>query len=366
MKAPEQKAPRQNELEITVFGPGYGECIVIHVGSGKWVVVDSCLDDDGKPVAVSYLRSLGVAVENDVCSVSASHWHDDHIKGLARVVAECRSARFALGSALKRDEFVAFLLLHEDQPATIDRGGTELLQCLKQAKENKRPIKPLSEDTLVVDFDEGCLSHGKRVELRALSPSGSQYADFLRRVGDYPATQIRKPKTRIVEPNRNDLSVAMLFTVGEQAVLLGADLENTKDADKGWKAVVNSRAGRRPLGHIYKIPHHGSNGAHNADVWNKMLAPKTWAVVTPWTKGGNTLPKDSDKQRLKSLAHKVYLTSTKPRNVKKGYPRDVVKHITASGIKLSSAVYSGGHVTLRWIPPAPEPTKTLANGAASI
>ena len=51
--------PKPNEIEVTVFGPGYGECIVIHIGSGKWAIIDSCLDDAFEPASLSYLRSLG-------------------------------------------------------------------------------------------------------------------------------------------------------------------------------------------------------------------------------------------------------------------------------------------------------------------
>ena len=36
--------PATNEVEISLFGPGYGECIVIHVGENEWVIVDSCID----------------------------------------------------------------------------------------------------------------------------------------------------------------------------------------------------------------------------------------------------------------------------------------------------------------------------------
>lgn len=34
--------PRINELELTVFGPGYGESIVLHIPGLGWGVVDSC------------------------------------------------------------------------------------------------------------------------------------------------------------------------------------------------------------------------------------------------------------------------------------------------------------------------------------
>ncbi len=73
--------PNSDEIEVTIFGLGYGECMVIHIGSGKWAIIDSCVDDSDEPASLTYLRSLGVSVETDVISVSASHWHDDHAPG---------------------------------------------------------------------------------------------------------------------------------------------------------------------------------------------------------------------------------------------------------------------------------------------
>ena len=57
----------EDEIEVSVFGPGKGECIVLHVGSGRWVVVDSCIEPgDSWSVAERYLRGLGVALESQV------------------------------------------------------------------------------------------------------------------------------------------------------------------------------------------------------------------------------------------------------------------------------------------------------------
>ncbi len=162
--------PSPDEIEVSIFGPGYGECIVIHIGSGKWAIVDSCqVDNKSEPASITYLRSLGVSVETDVISVSASHWHDDHVKGLARTIDVCRPARLSFGSVLQSNEFVAFLCAHKSQPVQkLDRGGTELLRCLEAVVNSKRAVKPLNEDTLIFGFDNGVLAHNKRVELRAL------------------------------------------------------------------------------------------------------------------------------------------------------------------------------------------------------
>ena len=50
----------QREFELALLGPGYGESVVLHVGSGVWIVVDSCLDKHGIPGALSYLESIGL------------------------------------------------------------------------------------------------------------------------------------------------------------------------------------------------------------------------------------------------------------------------------------------------------------------
>ena len=359
--------PKPNEIEVTVFGPGYGECIVIHIGSGKWAIIDSCLDDAFEPASLSYLRSLGVSVETDVISVSASHWHDDHVKGLAKTIEVCRGARLSLGSALQSKEFLAFLYVHENQPVQkLDRGGTELLRCLEMLAQSGRIIKPLHEDTLIFDFDHGELAHRLRVEMRALSPSGKQFAEFIQRVRDFPVDNKGQPKGRISEPSRNDLSVAMLLTIGDQGVLLGADLEQVADPKKGWKAVVESRRGRRPLSHVIKVPHHGSQNAHNMEVWKEMVDEQSWSVITPWRKGKYDLPRDSDVLRLKEYSSNCYVTSTGVQSPRRRYSRDIIKQIGATEVTFDTSIYSGGRVTMRWVTGQPSPEVELSGGAKAI
>ncbi|MYC69907.1 MAG: hypothetical protein F4X17_04275 [Gemmatimonadetes bacterium] len=56
----EEGPPGDDDFEFTVFGPGYGESIVLHVGNGAWVIIDSCVDADGRPHALRYLESIGI------------------------------------------------------------------------------------------------------------------------------------------------------------------------------------------------------------------------------------------------------------------------------------------------------------------
>lgn len=74
------RSPRPDELEMTVFGPGVGECIVLHLGEGDWIIIDSCTSPVGdEPAALGYLRSIGVDPDASVRTIVATHWHDDRI-----------------------------------------------------------------------------------------------------------------------------------------------------------------------------------------------------------------------------------------------------------------------------------------------
>ena len=91
------KPPDKDEFEISLFGPGVGECVVVHLGHGQWMVVDSCYPVGGaEPVALSYLSALGlgIAAGNAVRLVVATHWHADHIRGMARLLEACPQAEF--------------------------------------------------------------------------------------------------------------------------------------------------------------------------------------------------------------------------------------------------------------------------------
>ena len=54
--------PRTDEIELSVFGSGIGESLLVHLGFDDWVVVDSCIvRETGQPAALDYLREIGVS-----------------------------------------------------------------------------------------------------------------------------------------------------------------------------------------------------------------------------------------------------------------------------------------------------------------
>jgi len=115
--------PGDDELEVTIFGPMLGESIVVHIGSGEWVIIDSCFASavDETPMALQYLEALDVRIDRDVRLVVATHWHDDHIAGMAKIVRRCRKSKVAVSSAFTGHDFNALVELVE--PSMLRRSG---------------------------------------------------------------------------------------------------------------------------------------------------------------------------------------------------------------------------------------------------
>ena len=88
-----------------MLGKGVGECILIHLTDGEWVIVDSFIGTrrgsaDSEPAALAYLRAIGVDVAEQVAAVILTHLHADHCDGIDEVVAACAKAKYSMPSAL--------------------------------------------------------------------------------------------------------------------------------------------------------------------------------------------------------------------------------------------------------------------------
>src|SRR5213592_4947476 len=107
--------PSSSQIEICIFGPGYGECSVLHLGNDHWIVVDSCIDKtSGNPASLEYLKKIGVDPLK-VKLVIATHWHDDHVRGMARQLLEFKNATFCSSPALTKKEFIATVISYDSR-----------------------------------------------------------------------------------------------------------------------------------------------------------------------------------------------------------------------------------------------------------
>lgn len=329
-------APARDVLEFTLIGPGYGETMVLHLGYGNWIVVDSCEDETGQPQALGYLENIGVDPETSVVLVVATHWHDDHIQGMGRLVEVCRRATFSCAAALTAREFIATArALSNRHLSGVGSGLAELHATLLTLRDRKVQPARAVPNRIVFESD--------KCSVRCLSPSDRVFDDFLQQV-DHLRGPVGCNKHRLPELRPNKLSVTLWVTVQDTALLLGSDLDKA-----GWIQVVNLpfRAGR--LASVFKVPHHGAPDAHEPRVWQEMLGSLPQAVLTPWTRGGRWRPSPNDAQRILASTSNAYATAVPPTLTQPEAKRDVLIRRTLSGTRTNvrSIATQAGAVRLR-------------------
>jgi hypothetical protein len=305
-----QVPPKPEELEISVFGPGFGECIVVHFGQGDWGIVDSCLEPNSKrPVALHYLKLLQVDAEKSVRFVLASHWHDDHMQGISSVFKEAKSALFACSQAVRTPEFNEILSSWTGTRFLPGGSGVDELHSvmseLAKRKADTRYPSPVLASANKVIWER---ARQPAITVKALSPSDAAVLATLARLKPL-CPKNSKARRRLLSLQPNDTSVALALQIGNHRVLLGADLEARRDSGLGWIAVVDGFDKNEPKHQGFKIPHHGSPTAHHAGVWDHMLTDDPWAVTTPFVSGNVKLPSVADSQHILDRTTGAYLTA---------------------------------------------------------
>ena len=328
--------PRDNEFEVTLFGPGYGESIVVHVGSGVWLVVDSCVDGVGNPRALQYLKNLGVQPAQDVKLIVATHWHDDHIRGISKLVDVCRSAHFCCASALRNEEFLTLVSAMERQYVAIDGSGLkEIHRVLNELQSSGR--KP------TFAFANRRLRSWGDSEVWSLSPSDAQFQRFLSSTTRL-LPQHRQTKRRIPDVGANEAAVVLYVVAGNVAVLLGSDLER-----RGWVEILEGDTPTETKASLFKVAHHGSQGSHHVGVWNSLLESDPVAGLTPWRRGNRSLPSRRDAQRILSFTDHCYVSSRRssPNSATMTKERTVSRSLRESNVVLHQVYVSDGSIRFR-------------------
>ncbi|MFH0900777.1 MAG: MBL fold metallo-hydrolase, partial [Pseudomonadota bacterium] len=230
---------------LVVYGPGYGESIVLRDPGGTWVIVDGCLTN-GRSPAAEILR------EHDASwsSVVITHPHRDHALGLDTV---------------------------------LGRPGDGLIGCVapsvaeprawSQTVDGERHVREGTvEHVLAAIHDRWTHSPECKWEMRCGESKN---------VGDLTLTVLHPDDATVAarptDPNR--LSSALLVTWRHVHLLLGGDVV----ADD-WTQVGSTF---REMGahQGMKLPHHGSCGAVH-DCWGEGVAQRT-GIATPNNRGHN-------------------------------------------------------------------------------
>lgn len=296
--------PAVDELEVSLFGPGFGEAVAAHLGEQAWLLVDSCIDpESGRPATLEYLDSIGVP-RKAVRVLVASHWHDDHVRGLADLLHACPNAELQVSSVFRDEEARAFLSTYSGEAAPLlARGTTELFKACR----GRERLPFVSQRSNVIDLLLPSLS--ERVQVTALSPTPSACSATLARMAAYiPTVGDETAIEHAPELSPNEEAVALHIAWGKDAALLGSDVEGT--SRYGWADVTaDSWCKARTRAALYKVAHHGSKSGDHPTIWSVLLEPKPVAALTPFTLGRHRLPTNADKARLKAQSGSVHITS---------------------------------------------------------
>lgn len=347
MTAPDGTAPGTEVLEVTTFGPGYGESAVLHLGQGQWGIIDSCYGvwSEDAPAALWYLEHIGVDPKAQVAFICATHWHDDHIAGMAKMVEACPSAKIYVSNAMRSDELLALARLYAN--SVLDGYGIKEFQLfLATCQKLTRPLKLVSQDVILESFLVG----GKPGMVQALSPSS---ASVLRAIANLAklVPEAGRPQLNLASKEPNHHSVVTLVSSEHTNALLGSDLEVTTDPETGWTALLQqSICFKDKLATFFKVSHHGSENGHSPELWDtRLMKPDPTVCVTPWCNGNLHLPTAKDVERIKALTSRAYITGhPRPKSAARTMPPLVRKELKERGLPLHFAPIACGYVRARW------------------
>jgi beta-lactamase superfamily II metal-dependent hydrolase len=347
--------PGPDEFELSFFGPGFGECVVVHVGDGRWAIVDSCVDtkdtQDRRPVAEKYLRAIGVPLNPCVELIVASHWHSDHVRGLGRLVEQCGNAKFACAQAMVNEEFQVFAEQMATAAAATDGAKlADFREAIRHIKARNGVVRFATGNKLMGAWPSSRLPGTNRCSISALSPSDSEFTLFLAEIAA-ARPQPTGPKRAAVPSSPNLVSVVLHVQFAGVSVLLGADMEAHHDPSRGWTAAVaEGRMAGLAKADVLKVPHHGSQTGHHDEVWRDLLISLPLGVVTPFNRlpDDKKLPTTDDVLRLQSLTSRLFQTAPALRSNTRGREAAVERGLVESNIVIRDSAVAVGLVRMRW------------------
>lgn len=286
--------PADDEIEVTLFGRGVGESIVVHLPGGDWIIVDS-FEHRGQPVAMQYLDSLGVPAER-VKSLVVTHFHLDHYGGIDKLHDRYRNAILMVTDALSLDRFKSLFgdaaaePLFGNLPGTIERAQNRFVG-------EDMALRYLHAREPVFWSNRVCVC-----DVMALSPTSAATHQSHREI----AAVISPDREALIEYLKDDnrSAIVLLFEIEDgYGILLAADLVADMPAF-GWPAIL--RGSTKPLqrANLVKVPHHGGKSAHDQRMWDELVTTDAELLVAPYSRSG--LPRPPDVARLCALGAQLW------------------------------------------------------------
>lgn len=293
-------------LYVIVFGPGFGESIVVRPPDSDWLFVDSCYDQPDKVPAVELLEELG---DRRGCAI-LTHPHQDHGMGFDEIISTTGDG--PVGCTL---------------PVTANPDIVRESPRWRMAADDiQRLHNGRLASTIRAIRDRWQTDPGTKWDLRR----GDR-----RQIGEL-TLEVLHPDEETLEgspTNFNDISSPILVEWHNLRVLLGADLPGSL-----WEQLPEEleQLGQHAL---LKVPHHGSASDVSIRYGAEGPQDRFW-IVTPYNRGTTQLPSFGDDDGISKLLNhvdEVHLTSlpkskAAPRNLHREIKREDIETETDTGI----------------------------------
>lgn len=235
---------REDLLYLVVFGPGYGESILVRPPGGSWLVVDGCRAQGAAPAA----QLLRATARHWSCVV-LTHPHLDHAAGLDEVL-DCSGAG-PVGCADPRVMEPEHWTRSPDAEEWLARGAVEHVLAAIHDRWMRQP-----EHRWLLR--RGDVREVAGMRLRVLHP-------------DEASIPFRDP---------NRMAAALLVEWENVRLLLGSDVVAVD-----WEAIAREASDLARHAAL-KVPHHGSRGAvHDVYAGPAEGAQERVWIVTPYNRG---------------------------------------------------------------------------------
>lgn len=339
-------SPDSDEFEISLFGPGFGEGLAIHYGNNNWITVDSCIDPmDNESVILKYLKRIKTEPEKNVKYIFATHWHDDHIRGLSQIVNDCKSAEFVCSAAFLNEEFIAFIKTYDEYYTSEDTGVNEFNKVFNILHSRNSVIMRAYVDRIIFQDTINFSGNDYKFILSTLSPSDEDFNLSLRNLKNL-IKEVNGPTRRAVSISPNTTSIVLNLRISKINAILGADLENLNDDKRGWKAILARSTTLNKEVDYFKVSHHGSSNGFNDVFWNDYLLVDSTCTLTPFRLGRHNLPEREIIKKICSVTSNAFTTNLNISRIKRDNTIEkIIKDVVGETLKIKP--YSTGHIRCR-------------------
>lgn len=292
--------PSNDEIEISIFGRGYGECIVLCCTNQKYIIIDSFINPDTKkPIAIDYLKSINQPISS-IKEIVLTHWHQDHISGISEILAEAdKNVKLVISPIIQEEKFNTYMTMGFKGSNPSTKEFQKVYNFLLKNNGNN-VIYAVADRRIFSEKKEGS------AEIYSLSPSDKDLFRYLNSISLPSYSQ----DTSYSFPNDNLLSIVLLMKYGNDGFLFGSDMEKTNSTEDGWRKIVNDYSHPKTKSSIFKVPHHGSITGHLDEIWTTMLRDSPISATTVYNKGYK-LPTEGDINRIKALSSQFFLIGNK-------------------------------------------------------